>query len=289
MPNPQFGLATSPGRVIARFGNNALPNGQGTMAWYDLNDTVQWFMKDVQVADAHQIAIAQYAWQGEGVDISDDFGSRIIKITSEYEEAGGSQVPISGAKATLLMAGSQYLTFDNVTQIPAKCRTFGPPVMIRRTANFRYAVNLEFICKGWAADQSATTIAATALNSGSVTAISQTYAGSVFCRPVWTLTIPNSNAVAISSFVLANAMSGETLTLNFSGNLAASTAWTITIDSGAQTVVDQHGTAYDFSGAFPRLYGPAGQVQTINSTLTPASGTATGCTIGASFNARWTL
>lgn len=121
------------------------------------------------------------------------------------------------------------------------------------------------------------------------TSFSVAYAGSVFAEPVWTFTVPNTNAAPIQAFSLANTMSGETVTILFPGNLTASTAWTITIDCGALSVTDAGGRSYDLGGSFPNLYPPAGQVNTFAATVTPASGVAVGCTIAGSVTNRWLL
>jgi hypothetical protein len=115
------------------------------------------------------------------------------------------------------------------------------------------------------------------------------YAGSVRCAPVYTLNVPVGNLVVINQLVLANQMSGETLTITFGPPLAAATAYTITVDCDAMTVVDQNGQSHDWVGSFPMLFGPAGQSQNLASTIICASGATTGVTLGASFNPRWEL
>ena len=194
--------------------------------------------------------------------------------------------------APLLMAGEQYLTFDNATGLLAKVNKVGNRKMVVADSKPLWSFELEFLARsGFWQDLAATSIGATALTSGSATTFNVTYAGSVWSDILtWTLTIPNTNAAPISSFALSNTMSGQTITITFPTALAASTAHTIVIDCQAWTVTrSQNGATYDFTGSFPLLYGPAGQVNAMSATLTPASGTATGCTISGSVTPRWIL
>jgi len=209
-----------------------------------------------------------------------------------YQEASTAPSAALGVQTALLeQAGQQQLTFDNATAILANFDGLQGRSMIKNFPPFYWAFQLVFLCpEPYFRDLSPTTyMNAVALSSGSATNTNVTYLGSVWAEPVYTLTIPNTNTAPIASFTLANSMSGETLVATFPGGLAASTAWTITIDAGALSVTDQLGRGYDVAGSFPFLYPPAGQVQQISATLTPSSGTATGCTLTAVAANRWLL
>jgi hypothetical protein len=121
------------------------------------------------------------------------------------------------------------------------------------------------------------------------TAFSIAYAGSVFAEPVFTLSIPSSNAAVIAGVTLTNTLNGEILTAPL-GGLVALTAYTITMDSGAMSVVDGAGKAYDNTGnAFPNLYGPVGQSNAFTVAVTVASGLPSGLTLAGSWNPRWEM
>lgn len=282
------------------FGNNAAPAGQGTLPWLNLNDLASWYVQDFSLDEAFRaIQSAPVLYRGKGVYLSDDFGPRQLKVPYWYSEATQT---LGAATAALSMAGEQYLTFDNkVTAILVRYQGVANRALVRRWSPLQWKFDLLFYARSpWFADIAATTFAAQALNSGSATNFTVTYAGSVWCEPVWTLTIPNTNTAVIQSFVLKNTVSLEQLTINFQNNggggatgLAGSTTWTLTIDSSAMSVKDQNGTFYDISGSFPLLYSSAqiaaSEANAMTATLTPASGTATGCTIGASYNNRWLI
>lgn len=293
MPQPVWGFTGS--RGILKWGNQPLPKGQGTMAYLDLNDGKQWFLQVPAFDHSNrQLTLAQLVYLARATYLADDFGPWRFKLPFQYYQGtdlGGAGLELGTYKAQLLRGGEQLLTTDNATGILCQVTKVTPKFVTWFTP-FVHDVEIEWVTKaGWWTDQSPTTITAQTLLSGSATTFNVTYAGSIFAEPVWTLTIPNTNAAAIQSFVLANTMPtpNETLTITFPSPLAASTAWTITIDSGNFTVTDQNGHAYDFSGSFPRLYEPAGQVNPMSATLTPSSGTATGCTIGGSVTNRWML
>lgn len=287
MPQPTF--SGSPRTCL--FGGLALPNGQGTMANINLNDWRSWFLQaDFQMDITAQITTAQAAWRGKGSRLAVDFGATLLHLPAEYREASA---PIGQALAPMLMGGEQNLTFDSTTAI--RCSFVGS---LNRAISFigpsrvlRWVGDLQFLATApWFQDLTPTVVSPVTLNSGGATNFNVTHLGSIWCEPVWTLTIPNTNAAAIASFRLQNTMAGDDLTVTFPSPLPASTAAVVTIDSGAMTVVDGNGVAYDVSGtAFPLLYPPAGQVQQIRGTLTPVSGTATGCTIGASYSNRWLI
>lgn len=125
------------------------------------------------------------------------------------------------------------------------------------------------------------------VSPGTSTSWTFPYAGSVRTNLLFQLNIPNTNTVVINQLILANTMSGETLTITFGPPLAANTAWTITIDTAAFTVTDNLGNSHDISGSFPMLYGPAGQNNPITATVITASGTSTGVTLDSKWFSRW--
>lgn len=293
MPQPIF--ATSSGRHICKWGGLAQPQGQGVLTQVDLNDLTSWFIQWDRLAGGtdQALSMAQLLNQAEGTYLGGDFLPDVITLPMEYREVGG--VPLGALTGKMAFAGEQQLTFDNLTFAYTRFKALAN---LRQGIVFgRWSFDLELQAREqWFRDLSTSTVSAVTLNSGSATNFNVTYGGSVFARPKWTLHIPASNAAPIQSFVLLNVMSGESLTLNFPGNLAASTLYDIVIDSGfdpiaggAFTVKDGSGTTYDPIGSFPMLYGPAGTVNAIRGTLTPASGTATGCTIAASYINRWVL
>ena len=297
---PQPTLALSGGLAIVKFGNQALPNGQGTMSYVNLNDRLSWFCQAFGGSqgfdyDNHQLTLGQMAWRGRAVWLGEDWGPWRFQIPFKYDENatfGGTPTPLGAVLSQMAMAGEQLLTFDNATGLPCKFSKIANRKMDIMSFPALWSFDIEFIAKsGFFQDFTSTAyISSLALNgSGSATNQNVTYQGSVWAEPVYTLTIPNTSTAPIQSFSVANTMSGETLTVVFPGNLAASTAWTITIDAGAVTVTDQSGKSYDMGGSFPRLYGPAGQVQQISATLTPASGTATGCTLSMTATNRWLI
>lgn len=298
MPQPTFATPGG-GLATATFGGLALPNGQGNMANLNLNDGKNWFLQGVQPANTnHVLGKAQQVWLGQGSWLSEDWTTKAFTLPVWYYEGtafGGVAVPLAAQKALLGQAGEQYLSFDSLTAVRCKLSSFGSPKLKHQVAPWFWETTLTFeAVTPWAVDFTATTPAGspwalTGNTSGAVTTFSIAYAGSVYARPVWTLTIPNTNTVPIQQFALANTMSAETLTVIFPGFLAASTAWTITIDCGAMTVADQSGRQYDMTGSFPALYGPAGQSNAWSATLTTASGTSTGVTLGASYSNRWEI
>lgn len=288
MPQPVISGAP----LTCRFGNLPLPNGQGTMSQVNLNDGAQWQWQELKADDDYvQLTVGQLAWRARSSVLGRDRKARILTLPMRYQEASTAPAAALGAQtAALDQAGQQQLTFDSSTFILANFAGLKRRAMIKKFPPFYWAFDLEILCpEPYFRDIASTSISAQALNSGSATNFTQNYLGSVWCEPVWTLSIPNTNAAPIQSFALANTMSGETLSMTFPGNLAASTTWTLTIDSSAMTVVDQNAKAYDVTGSFPLLYGPAGQANTLRGTLTPASGTATGCTIAASYQNRWLI
>lgn len=125
--------------------------------------------------------------------------------------------------------------------------------------------------------------------SGGTATFYVTYGGSVWCEPVFSLLIPASNPNTILQVIITNAMSAESIAVNFSGGLLGGRGYTITIDSGAFQITDQAGNQYDYQGSFPMLYGPSGQVNPfiVQAVGTPAN--PTGLTLSATYNNRWEL
>jgi len=128
---------------------------------------------------------------------------------------------------------------------------------------------------------------------GSTTVATVTYNGSVFAEPKFIITIPNTNPATISQIKVQNTLTGEILTIAFSPVLAATTAYTLTIDSAAMTVTDQNGNQYPWTGAFPTLapvgMAPAGTQNSLSVTVTTGTGTASGITLDASWVNRWEI
>ena len=289
MPQPVISGAP----LTCKFGSLSWPNGQGTFTQMNLNDGVNWQWQQFGGDDDYvQLTPAQLVWRARSAVLARDRKARVLTLPMRYQEASTAPSAALGAQIALLdQAGQQQLTFDNSTYILANYAGLKSRTMLKKFSPFYWGFSLEFLCpEPYFHDIATTTyVNALALNSGTATNTNVTYAGSVWAEPVYTLAIPNTNAAPIASFTLANSVSSETLLVTFPGNLAASTAWTITIDAGALSVTDQLGRGYDVAGSFPNLYPPAGQVQQISATLTPASGTATACTLTAAVANRWLL
>lgn len=287
MPQPTFATTTGPTRIICQLGGLALPNGQGTMTTYDLNDSANWYLQDLpEVTMTRKIGLSPLAWRARGVYVSDDFTAKKIVLKELFVDQNSGTQTLAYAKAQISQAGEQFLTFDNATHILVKLADWGKSASRRKFTPYLWDLNLTFTCREpWFKDIAPTT-ASTALNA-STTSFSIAYSGSVFAEPVWTWTIPSSNTATISSFALGNTMSGETVTATFPTPLAASRATTVTIDSSGFTVKKDDGTFYDVTGSFPLIYPPVNQSNTFATTVTPATGTANTSTLAWSFNNRW--
>lgn len=278
---------------VCTFGGAALPNGQGTMTSVNLMDGTNWVMLaigDSQTLDYgnFQFGMAQFAYRGRGAFISSDVGPLTLPVTFLYREVNN---PVGQALDALWSGGEQWLSFDGATQLLCRVGAVTNRAMLSTAPPLAWQFDISFIAKaGFFQDLTPTTLSPVALSSGTATTFNVTYAGGVWCdNAVWTLTIPNTNAAPIAGFVLANTTASQTLTVKLPAPLAASTAWTLTIDTGASTIKDQSGHHYDFTGSFPFLFPPSGQVNAMSATLTPASGTATGCTLGAVFTPRYLI
>lgn len=279
------------------FGNSALPDGQGTLAWLNLADFASWFPQDYEIDGGNRlIGAAGQPYRARRVYVSDDFDGKSITIPSKYYEGPG--VALGAAKAQLSQAGEQWLSLDNkLTATLVKLKGFGTPKRLRKFTPYWWNLpQMEFYAKEpWFQDVATTTPAGFPIaQTGSVapgdtvtTAI--VYAGSVKTQAVFTLNIPASNTVVINQFVIKNAMTGETLVITFTPSLAANVAWTITIDCAAGTVVDQTGAFHDHQGSFPQLAGPAGTSQNILTTLITNTFATSGETVGCTFKNKWEL
>lgn len=285
-------LAVVGNAVVCKFGNVTLPNGQGTMGWLDLNDQVNTILTDFQSDDANrQIGLEQLLYRARGVYTSDDFGPRPITLPLTYlEDASHS---LGQFLAALSQAGEQQLTFDNVTYIHAKYQGATSRTLRRKYPPFSWNFNLELIARtSWFHDISLTAMAPLTLTVDAGQSFNITYAGSIFAEPIWTYHVPVTNGVAINSLVLTNTMSGEAITVNFlsASALPATTVRDVVIDCGAMTATcTQTGENYDVAGSFPFLYPPVSQVNPFTVAVTPASGSTSGCTLAASFRARWQI
>jgi hypothetical protein len=394
MPSaPSYLYGGSPNRLIIKFGGLALPGGQGTLGQIDLNDSQSWYVdpKAIKPKIDRHLEVGEYLYRAESAWLSDDFWPMTMSWEALYSDQAGT--PWSTARARLLMAGEQQLTFDNLTYTLAKLQDPGEPAIVRRAAPLWYRTTLKFLCRvPWFTDLSASTLAATSLvnaptaapsgspasggglalgtytlqytyvtasgetaaspassnivlsgsnhqisvsavtplpswatavrwyfasgpttgftvqNSGGaftlntagsgavppastpVTQFAIAYPADVFCRPTFTLAIPNTNTATITTATLTNAMTGEYLVAVFPGGLTPSTAYTITMDCGAWSIKDQNGVSYDMLGnAYPTFQPEYGLVSSNPFTilLATSSGVPTGTTIAASWSNRW--
>lgn len=294
MPQPQWNLTPWQwtNRQILKFGGKPLPLIGTNMTYLDLNDAVSWFVQNVEIPHKKVLGTKPYIFLGESTFISEDFETRTIKVKVKYDEGGGT--PFGAVKALLSQAGEQYLTTDNATGISCKLLSTGSPKLldnIGTTGTPIWETELEFLAANpWAVDLVATTIAAFPVagssGGGTITNFNTTYNGSVYAKPVFTLTIPATNTVTISQIKLNNTSTGQILTVNFSPVLPASTAITITIDCGLWTIKDGSGNNYDPVGSFPVLAPPGGQLNSWAFTIV-SSGATTGITLGYVYTNRW--
>lgn len=284
-------------RTVARFGNAALPNGQGIRPYTDLNDQVNTVLVNQFNTDDNnrQIGLEQLLYRGRGAYTSDDFGPRTLTLPMIYMEDPSHFM--GTFLASLSQAGEQQLTFDNATCILAKYKGISGRIPARPSLQAGGIPNawdftLELIAKSpWFQDLLATAWGPLPLTVDAGQTFSLTYVGSVWAEPIWTLVVPASNPVAINSFQIRNTMSGEFLTVNFLSVAAipATTARTLTINCAAMTAVDNLGNSFDLSGSFPMVYPPNGQANPFTVIVTPASGTSSGLTLSASWFARWQI
>jgi hypothetical protein len=304
MPQPKF-LTNAGGKQIALIGGGALPNGQGTMTQLDLNDMIRSFIVTWQSDDANrQMGLEQLLYRSRGVFTSDDFGPRDITVPMQYIE--DSTHVVGGLLAALESCGEQPLTHDNLTYITCKYAGLASRLRQVRVSEGVWAWQFNMLLKAansYFLDAGATAgLAPLTLTADTGQAFTITYAGSIWCEPVWTLVVPVGNGVAINSMQIKSTMWGandprnEVLTVNFQSVAAipAATARTITIDCGAQTIVDDLGRNYDMTGTFPMLYPavthpPVGMVNPFSVIIVPASGASAGLTLAESHVPRWRI
>lgn len=257
----------------------------------DLNDKITWYAKELVAKPTVIITTARQNWRGQSSRIAGDRDPLAIDIPVIYDESGASRL-LATDQAKLSQSGEQWLQINATQHVLVEFANLQTSLQRTGSGSKVYAGTLSFLArKGYAEDITASSLAPQALagsiSPGSQTNFSITYNGSVLTRPVWTLTIPNTNTVQITGFKLQNTLSGEVLTLIIPTPLAGSTSWTFTIDTDNYTVTDQAATVYDFTGSFPKLYSPAGTANTFTATLITGSGTSTGVTLSASYTNRW--
>lgn len=268
-----YGWAT---RQVIKFGNNIIPIVGGIASWIDLNDGANWFAQGLEVEDKRIVQTQKLIWKSKAVFLGDDYDVIKVKVPMVYDETGGTS--FQAAKAQLMQLGEQYLTMDNATAVLCKLTTYGQAKLnANSTPPYRWVLALEFTCKEpWLKDLATTTVTQGITGS---TSFNITYAGNVWCEPVYTVT----GITSATSLQLTNNTSGEGLTVYFGAPLPLS--MTITIDTAKMKVLDQNGKEYDIFGSFPHLYPPVG---TVNAFTVNPVGTATG-TVVVTYNNRWSL
>lgn len=295
---PSFGVTAfkQANRQIIKFGGLAQKVG-GTMTYIDLNDQVNWFAQDIQIDNSHiQNAATQRTWLGSGSWTARDFVGRKVDIPMVYDETNGTS--FAQAKANLAQAGEQFLTFDNVTGLRCRLNAFGSSHFKDarddkyQSGGYLIDTSLQFLSKNsFAEDLSSTTVnvgaVAGSVSPGTANNFTQSYSGGFFTPAVYTLTIPNTNTVTISSISLANTASGETVALAFSPVITASVAHTVVIDC-SQFQASLDGAFVAPSGSFPMFYPtyPSPASNTMVMTII-ASGPTTGLTLSYTFTNRW--
>lgn len=273
------------------FGGLPVPGSGVVLANLDLNDKVTWYNKEFVAKPAVLIETARQNWRGQSSRLAGDRNPLTIDLPFVYDESGAGRL-LATDHAKLSQSGEQWLKINATQHVLVEFLNLQASLQRPGSGSKVYAGVLSFLArKGYAEDIAASSFGPQALGGsvspGTQTNFSIAYGGSVLTRPVWTLTIPNTNTVTITSFKLQNTLSGEVLTLNFSTPLAANTAYTLTIDCDAYTVKDGSGTNYDPLGSFPKLYPPAGTSNTFTATVVTGSGTSTGITLSASYSNRW--
>ena len=274
------------------FGGLPVPGSGVVLPSLDLNDKVTWYNKEFVAKPAVLIDTARQNWRGQSSRIAGDRNPLVIDLKFLYDESPAGSRLLATDQAKLSQSGEQWLQINATQHVLVEFLDLQPTLQRPGSGSKVYAGVLSFLArKGYAEDMVASSFGPQACGgstgAGTQTNFSIAYSGSVLSRPVWTLTIPNTNTVTITSFKLQNTLSGETLTLNFSPALLANTAYTLTIDCDAYTIKDGSGTNYDPVGSFPKLYNPAGTSNTFTATVVTGSGTSTGITLSASYSNRW--
>jgi hypothetical protein len=256
--------------------------------WYDV--TIQfwcktpWFqdiastsLPTVNIVNAPTAAPSGATAAG-GALVTGTYTLQYTFVTASGETAAS---PVSGN--IILTTGNQQISVSAVTPLPAFATAVKWYFASGPTVGFTVQNNGAAFTLNTAGNTNP------APSSTPATQFSVNYAGSIWAEPVWTLTIPSSNAAVITSATLFNTMSGEQLTAQL-GGLAASTAYTITMDSSAMTILDGSSKPYDNIGnAFANLYGPAGQSNAFTIAVATSSGLPSGLTLGGSWNPRWVI
>lgn len=275
-----------------RFGNRAAPGSGIVVPWLDLNDEVAWYTTEFIPQPATLLDLAQQNWRGQSSRIAGDKGPLKLDLKCKFDESGAGRV-LAVDQAKLSESGEQWLQISATQQILVEYADFKPSSLERPGSGSKvYGVAITLMArKGYAEDMNPSTGGPVNLGgstgAGTQTNFNIAYAGAVRTRPVFTLTIPNTNTVTITTFKLQNTDSGEILTVNFSPALLANTAYTITIDTDAYSIIDGSGVNYDPVGSFPKLYPPAGTTNHFTATVVTGSGTSTGITLSYSYTNHW--
>lgn len=198
-----------------------------------------------------------------------------------YVTASGETAASPASSNIVLTTGNQQISVSAVTPLPAFATAVRWYFLSGPTTGFTVQNSGGAFTLNTAGNSAAAPASTPATN------FSITYAGSIFAEPTFTLTVPNTNAAVIGNLVLTNTMSSEALTATL--NLAASTAYTVTVSGANFAVTDGSGHSYDIAGSFPMLYGPAGQANTFTVAVTAVSGVPTGLTLGGTYSNRWVL
>lgn len=290
MAGPVLGTALNAGgwdhRTYIQFGGLPVPvgNNQGAVLSYiDLNDGVSWFAQDIGLPDAHELALAQQTWRAKATYTSEDYKPLTVKVPFLYEEA---VKPIFAARAQLMTAGEQVLTFDGTYGYTVKCKSLGDlkpegNAILGDGSHLMWAGQLEFLVKEpffkTIAQSSLLGTAVAGSSGGTATNFAVNYGGSFWAEPQWILNIPAANAATITQIKVANTTTGQTATVNC--NIAGGAAHTVTIDSVGFRVTED-ATELDIAGSFPMLW----QGGNNNITVTITSSAATS---GLTFDVKW--
>lgn len=211
----------------------------------------------------------------------------------EYSAAGAlvndwgatAMTPITGSGGWLQVAFAITLQ-SNTAFLALHCQLNGTGTVWFDSLTIQKAFDSQ---TGLYATPFADQVALSGSAAGVTTSFTLPYPGTAWTEPTYQLNVPNTNTAVITQLVLTNTQRSpaQALTINFpNGGLAASTAYTLTIDTVNFTVTDQNGTKYDFTGSFPFLYPSA---TAFTAKLTTASGTTTGVTLDTSWRTRWSL
>lgn len=298
MPAPAYSVladARYGKRQVVKFGGLPIPVVGGTQAFIDLMDGVNWYIDPrkfgLEIKIDHRLTSSPYLWRQESAFQTEDYWPTVVTLPILYDESNG--ISFQTARAALLWAGSQFLTFDNATGLVSRLSDIKNIRMRVDSAPYLWEAQLEFTgYEPWWKDFTSSTQTATALTAsiaGTLTNFNITSAGSWWTKPVFTLDVPSTHAFPVSKIILANTIPtpAESLTVSFSPTLTVGTHWIVTIDCGNFTVTDQNGKQYDFSGSFPQLYPPAGTVNTFQATLFSTGGAATNVTLTPAWTNRW--